>query len=633
TGKDTKLSDSGFKDLAAASRAVCDARDNLWMSREQVGIYRVAPDGNVKHYLGNPGDPSITTLALANNGDLYAGTESRGMLRYSKATDTFESVDLGEPDLCIRVIYPHKSGILLAGTDGRGMKVYDPATGNAFTYHFPSLDSDRLKIHALTVDNYNNAWIGMYQKGLLKIPPQSRFFRSIGQNSVGYDVIGSYCVTAITRLSNGKLIVGTDNDGIYAVDLATGRSRHFTEGIPMSIVHMYEDSGKRLWVGSYDKGCGILDPDTGKFTSVPLYDGDKRVRHVYDFEELPDGKILMGTMGNGLMLYDPATHSANKIEIPGGLNDWVTCLAISERDGSIYVGTYDGFYVVDPEFKTSRRMEWRMIVYAVHEEPDHGHIWLGTSEGLVKIDKDMRTERIYTTADGLPSMSVYAIEHGDDALWLSSNRGLTKFAPGPETFINFSVDHGLPHNEFYKNSSFKDSEGNIYFGGIHGIAYFKASDVNVYSPKLTLRVTDFFIGDRSIVAGDKSGSRTIIDVPLADANIFYLSHNDNSFSVRFSTREFLNTSQSEIYYSLDDDNEWTRLPSSENIYGASTLTFSNMASGRHSLKVKAVNGGVESDPLSLMIDIDRVWYATWWAMIGYMLTVAMLAFLVYRHFQ
>ncbi|MDE6693096.1 MAG: hypothetical protein K2K05_06890, partial [Muribaculaceae bacterium] len=318
TGKEIKLSDAGLEEVGAASRAVCDARDNLWMSREQVGIYRVAPDGNVKHYFGNPGDPSITTLVLANNGDLYAGTESRGMLRYSKATDTFESVDLGEPDLCIRVIYPHKSGILLAGTDGRGMKVYDPATGKAFTYHFPSLASDRLKIHALTVDNYNNAWIGMYQKGLLKIPPQSRFFRSIGQNSVGYDVIGSYCVTAITRLSNGKLIVGTDNDGIYAVDLATARSRHFTEGIPMSIVHMYEDSGKRLWVGSYDKGCGILDPNTGKFTSVPLYDGDKRVRHVYDFEELPDGKILMGTMGNGRMMDDPAARSAKKIEIPGG---------------------------------------------------------------------------------------------------------------------------------------------------------------------------------------------------------------------------------------------------------------------------------------------------------------------------
>ncbi|MDE6653340.1 MAG: response regulator, partial [Muribaculaceae bacterium] len=59
----------------------------------------------------------------------------------------------------------------------------------------------------------------------------------------------------------------------------------------------------------------------------------------------------------------------------------------------------------------------------------------------------------------------------------------------------------------------------------------------------------------------------------------------------------------------------------------------DMACGRHALKLKAVNVGVYSDPLSLMIDIDHVWYATWWALIGYMLTVAMLAFLVYRHFQ
>lgn len=625
------LTDARFDGVSSASRAVCDADNNLWMSREQAGIHRISPDGKVKHYFGNAGDPSIITMTLVGDRDLYVGTETRGMLRYSKFTDTFEPVDLGESGLCVRVIYPDNSGNLLVGTDGQGVKAYNPADGSVYNYHFPSLDSDRLKIHAITIDDYGNTWAGIYQKGMIKIPPISKFFRSIGQNSIGYDVIGSYCVTAITRLDDGKLMVGTDNDGIYAVDLSTAQSRHFTTGLPMTIVSLFEDSEKRLWVGSYDKGCGILNPVNGAYTPVALNDDGKRVRHVFGFAELPDGKILMGTMGNGLIEYDPVTTSSRKIKIDG-LNDWVTSLAISERDGSIYVGTYDGFYVVDPQFNGARRMDWRMIVYAIHEEPEHGHIWLGTSDGLVKIGNDMNTERIYTVDDGLPSMAIYAIEHGADALWLSSNRGLTKFAPGEETFINFSVDNGLPQNEFYKNSSFRDRDGNIYFGGISGIAYFKASDVNIDSSKLTLRVTDFFIGDRSIVAGDKSGGRTIIDVPLADAKVFRLSHCDNSFSVRFSTKEFLNTSQSEFYYALDDNN-WTRMPSTDDIYGASTLIFTDMASGKHNLRVKAVNGGAESDPLSLTIDIDRVWYATPWAMIAYMLTVALLAFLVYRHFQ
>ncbi len=630
-GSSTKLSDSGLKEVSSASRAVCDSEGNLWMSREQNGIHRIAPDGSIKHYFGNPGDPSIITMTMVEGSNLYVGTETRGMLRYSKATDTFEQVDLGEDRLCVRVIYPDNSGNLLVGTDGRGLKVYNMTNGSVLNYHFPSLDSDRLKIHALTIDDYGNMWVGIYQKGMLKIPPVSKFFRQMGQNSIGSNVIGSCCVTAITRLGNGLLMVGTDNDGIYAVDMASASSRHFTSGIPMAVAHMFEDSAKRLWVGSYDKGCGILDPATGSFTPVELTDNGKRVRHVYDFAELPDGKILIGTMGNGLMIYDPANHTSRKIDLPN-LNDWVTSLSISRRDGSIYVGTYDGFYVVDKTLKDVKRMDGRMIIYAVHEEPAHGHIWLGTSEGLVKIGKDMNTERIYTTADGLPSMAVYAIEHGDDALWISSNRGLTKFAPGAETFINFNVDNGLPHNEFYKNSSYKDHEGNIFFGGISGIAFFKSSDVNINSSKLSLRVTDFFIGDRSIVAGDKSGNRTIIDGPLADAGVFRLSHNDNSFSVRFSTKEFVKASQSEFYYALDND-DWTRMPETDNIYGASTLIFTDMASGRHNLKVKAVNGGVESDPLLLTIDIDRVWYATGWAMVAYMLTVALMGYMVYRHFQ
>ena len=56
---------------------------------------------------------------------------------------------------------------------------------------------------------------------------------------------------------------------------------------------------------------------------------------------------------------------------------------------------------------------------------------------------------------------------------------------------NYYVSDGLQGNEFYKNASFKDKQGIIWFGGMNGITYFNPQDIINPAKTWNIRITDF----------------------------------------------------------------------------------------------------------------------------------------------
>ena len=93
---------------------------------------------------------------------------------------------------------------------------------------------------------------------------------------------------------------------------------------------------------------------------------------------------------------------------------------------------------------------------------------MGSSEGLSGWNKNTKELTTYTTADGLPSNTIYAIQgDGKDFLWISTNAEFPNSKRKTTNFINYYVSDGLQGNEFYKNASFKDKQGIIWFGGMN----------------------------------------------------------------------------------------------------------------------------------------------------------------------
>ena len=82
--------------------------------------------------------------------------------------------------------------------------------------------------------------------------------------------------------SEGSIFAGT-NTGLYVYDPLSGKSEHFQANIEDSsalghnaIIEIFEDSHKRIWLGSFGGGLISFDKENKSFKSYTSLDGFPR---------------------------------------------------------------------------------------------------------------------------------------------------------------------------------------------------------------------------------------------------------------------------------------------------------------------------------------------------------------------
>lgn len=109
-----------------------------------------------------------------------------------------------------------------------------------------------------------------------------------------------------------------------------------------------------------------------------------------------------------------------------------------------------------------------------------------------------------------------------------------------------------------------------------------------------------------------SGGKEIINTSVFEARDFHLSHNDNAFSIEFSTRE-LNNSERITYLYTINNTPGSSFPKE------STECHSATFPGDYHFRIKAEDYLLESDTDEITIHIAPAWWASGWAMLIYAL--------------
>lgn len=614
-----------------------DKDKNMWISNEVNGIFRISPGNKIKRYLNNESNLSITDMKKDLLGNIYVGTIGKGLLKYSKSKDEFVEISNNTNDeLPIKTIYIDKKNNIYIGTDGKGLKTVSGSKQSIYNKYINNnfFDGNKAKVHSILIDNAGNTWLAIFQKGTMMIPAQSNNFSYIGHKSISKNFIGSSCITSFFRDKDNYLWIGTDNDGLYGITPNETFYKHFSSGnnnqtVPPSIMCVYEDSERNLWIGSYTKGVATIDRRTGKCSYLnSLKDSKgKSVQRVYSLAEDSNKRLWIASMGSGIFYYD---MKAKDIKFPKEINRdnrWVNCLIYSPRDKKIYAGNYDGINCIDISQENSFNNEIilrKHIVYSLYQDKK-GILWAGTSEGLVSVDTKTKKIDKYTIKEGLSGNIVYAIQ-GDSKgnLWISTNYGMTQFNTKTKHTTNYYMGDGLQGNEFYKNASIRDADGTLWFGGINGITYFNPDDISNPGSNMNIRITDFYLKDQPVRMGTLSDGDEIIDGPVFDAKDFYLGHNDNSFSIEFSCIEMANPEGITYMYSLDGDS-WIKLPK-----GTNRASLVDLSPGDYTFMVKAVNNNRESNTAQISIHIASPWWKTGIAYFIYFIIVSIIIVYVIR---
>lgn len=606
-----------------------DRNGNIWICTEYHGVVKIDKNNKTHHYtIGTPyGNQFINCCAEDSNGNIYVGTSGRGIFVYNQVDNTFHQIF--HSNFPIKVL-KQNDNLMLIGIDGEGIVAYDILKKSIADtdFYIDNINIKKSKVHSLLTDSSNNLWIGIYQKGVAFIPSQANMFSYIGNFSSLRNYIGSNCITALCETADkGKLIVGTDNDGIYLLDKDYNFLQHLSQDenpdVPPTVMCLFEDSNKKVWIGSYLSGISLFDSQTNKLSKTSLRNNEgNEITKVYSFAEDPHKRLWIGTMGTGLYYVDLPASSASysNLKIHQALsekeiNQWInTLLYIS--NGRLYIGTYDGIKCIDTEKLKVVGKEKVLIglsINTIAQGPDD-HIWAGTPEGIYVMDYNLNIIEKFTTHNGLPNnlISSIIVDKNKD-IWVSTSQGIAKYNSHNKSFIPFFASDGLYNNEFSRNAYCISPDGKILFGGTNGIVFFNPNDIETQKFQSNIRITGFYLHDKAVNEMTQSGSYHVIDNDIFHTKEINLSHYDNSFYIEFATDNFI--SPQNYLYSMNNGT-WNSLPK-----GSSRVSFSNLPVGKYEFKVKAINGTSESKIKTIVINIHPAWYNSGLAWVIYILII------------
>ncbi|GAB3688614.1 two-component regulator propeller domain-containing protein [Spirosoma flavus] len=627
-----------------------DTDQNLWVSTEDKGLFRLDRHTTKSFFDTKKVQNNVVrSICQDRYGRLFVGNMNSGLFRYDPVNQSFIAIPYnGRTDLPVDELLVNRNNQILMATSGKGLKYFDPATNKIqdLNTNVTSFDLSKSKVHSVFEDKAGNIWVGIFQKGLLLLAGNPNRFGYIGYKSVNSNFIGSSTVMSLFQDSDKTVWVGTDNDGLYALSPGAASGVHYkpdTEHgpVPSNIMTIYEDSRKNIWLGSYLSGLVQFDPKTGRTSaSSKIIDknGDN-VQRVFSIKEDSSQRLWVATMGSGLFSLDLRSGAVKNFEAPPSKlnrltnnlipNNWINCLLIS-KDNKLFIGTFDGLACLDLETENFVSTLGRnsllsgIVIYALFDD-NKGNLWLGTSQGLKKLNRSTKAITSFDTDNGLPSSMISAIRGDNDGhLWISTNRGLSRMDLETNTFVNFYSADGLQGNEFSQGAAIEADNGELYFGGVNGITHFKPDAIRIASKRLAVQIVDLYIHDKPVRKGTTSGTYQVVDTTVNSAREFNLSHQDNSFTLEFSTMDFIDAERVSYLYSINDNN-WVELRP-----GSNRLTFDNLAPGTYTFRLKAKANKAISDQHQVTIFIHPAWYLSLWAKLIYGLLILILSGLVYR---
>lgn len=599
-----------------------DALGNLVVSTyRNIQIYRhgsddfsnvaTLPSGNVMY-------ANVSEMKLGNDGRLYGIGDMSceivvrdtavQLLPMDKPYFPFRNFEKYPGN--VRSVLSYGEGQVLLGTDGDGVKLYRETNNTCCNYplNIPGMLQKLQKVHSMIRDRDGNIWFGMYQKGLVCIPQSRLMFSYMGHRMEQSDIIGPHPAMSICRSHDGGLWVGTDGDGLYYV--ADSVSTHYTAMIPPILNTVYEDSEGTLWMGCFGYPC--YRKGKSGFQKVSQLPDNV---NVFSISEDSSGRVWLGTMGNGVYYYDLDSKTFAHLDNPY-LSRYINCI-YTDRDGRVLAGTFNGIF----DIKAQHYITGKSIVYSILVD-SKGRLWSGTSEGLVLDHPD--TQTIFTTADGLPSNTIFGLrEDSSGRIWISTNAGLSCLNTDGNIFTNYTVSDGIQGMEFSKNASLSDPDGTLWFAGHEGITYFNPANISQIQYQITPRITALYLNNMAVTTKTTTGGRPVMDSTIYDCRKFSIAYENNSFSIELATEQLDTPEKTSYLYSLDG-RPWLTIPQ-----GSHLVSFSNLESGVHSFSFAVEYNGVRSQPLSIEIEVRPPWYASPWAKLLYILISLLIVTLVF----
>ena len=253
------------------------------------------------------------------------------------------------------------------------------------------------------------------------------------------------------------------------------------DGLSQSTVEtIYQDSKGYIWIGTND-GLDRYNGYEFKHYKHDKYDKNSIANnYIVDIIEDKNGYIWVSTIG-GLSRINPDKDEIKNYyskEDSGNLSNSNLWQILCTKDNRLIASTIDGLNVYDKNKDKFTRILYKegelpsQYIYSL-EEDLYGHIWVGTDNGLVELDKDLNIVKSYH--DTIGDSDVYNVyDDSKGNIWVCTlDNGLFKINLDDNSVENYKNNNSkisIPSNNV--RDIISDSEGKLWIATDKGLCTF-----------------------------------------------------------------------------------------------------------------------------------------------------------------
>ena len=599
--------------------------------------------GAIAHYRQANGLPSDGVRALHRDaaGTVWAGT-TNGLARWDPHSKRFTTVALpgasGEA-VTVSSLFGASDGRLWIGTHAHGAMVLDPKTGAIKTIPAPR------NIPALGEARPGEIWLSSYADGLIAVDTATLRTHTIRHDPYSQDSLINNNVRAMLRDSAGVLWLATDSGISRQYSGWATASVGQSQRIPaLEVLSVMTNAAGQVWLGTLSGGIHILEPHSGKITSLPsgpagttsalpeagvtsmvplatgdiavgttsgLYRTDRSGKTVAQVPvpglsskedirvlELIGETLWVGTKNNGL--HAVALAGAESVRIPGLASSYVTVI-MHGTGNALWAGTNNGLHRIDigsgAVVETIKTLANGWVTALALDR--QGRLWIGSFGGIDILlgrssDGTPRFHRL-GAAQGLPNLNISKLlSDRQGYMWASTDDGVVRIDPATFAIDALKRADGVAYPGYWNNSGAVTPEGELLFGGTAGLTIIAPEHLRPWRQRPPVVAADVRVGGKPVPGNG----------PLA------ITPDANSFAVEFAALDFSAPELNRYAYRLEGfDKDWIVADASRRL-----ASYTNLAPGRYTLRVRGSNrAGVWTEQvLAIEVEVLPAWYQTWW---------------------
>lgn len=494
-------------------------------------------------------------------------------------------------------------------------------------------------VESLLVDRDGNVWVGSETKGVSKYAKQSFEFYNFSFPGINAATIfdtekGSYAF--VFKSKSIPYYIDPDNTLFAAtIDEMKLNSTNFRPAKLKTYGFMngFFKGKEFLWVSS----SGVYGlPINSIFSSDKIAVGSikRLMNETGNTYTLPDnvvttalyedveGKLWVGTKGNGLYKIDPAIPYGNEGSVTNYLTIESDSNSISQnvvygilpiKGKSFLVQCEVGVDLFNGNTFTHVFKDAGTVLSTL--KGSDGTIYIGTPHGLYTSNKEDFQFEFDPILDGI---DIYGMCEDDvGRLWIENGKGILCYDRRNQNLIQFDHNDGIvnvrpPYNIV---GITKAANGVMLTFGPDGISLFNPHLLKLSIASTNPVITKLEVNNQLPPIGSLSDSVFTIGQHISTLQKLVIDHQHNNFSFEFASMEMIAPEKNLYQHKLEGyDQEWI-----QSDWKNRRASYTNLPAGDYTFRVKASNHhGIWSDQeKTLKVIILPPPWKTWWAYTGY----------------